>query len=206
MRKISDEIKDQILSMYPDEYSAVIAEKLNIRVSTVYYVAFMNKLKKSEEFKKKELTRQAEKLKIVGYATRMKPGQVAHNKGKPMPDYVYEKVKCTFFKKGNKTYNEKFDGYERLDKDGYIMTRIRKGKFVLKHRLLWKQHHGDIPKGMVVVFKNKDKYDIRIENLELITMQENMERNRLTKYPVELQKAIKLKNQLKNKINEKQNR
>jgi hypothetical protein len=56
------------------------------------------------------------------------------------------------------------------------------------------------------VFKNGDKLDVRIENLEMITMQENMERNRLTKYSKELQDIIKLNNQLKSKLNEKQNR
>lgn len=207
MRKIlPQEIKDEILKLYPHDYSSNIAKKFGVGVNTVYNLAFINKVKKSDEFHKMEMGRQAERLKIVGVKTRIKKGTIPPNKGYKMPEYIYEKVKVSFFTKGSIPYNTKFDGYERIDsKDGYVYVRISKGKFVLKHRWLWEQHNGKIPAGYIIKFINGDRYDIRIDNLKMVTRQENMETNRVTKYPKEIQQIIKLNNKLKKKINEKQN-
>ena len=44
---------------------------------------------------------------------------------------------------------------------------------------LWEvENQQDRPKGMVLALKNGDPYDIRVENLELISRGENMNRNR----------------------------
>ena len=119
---------------------------------------------------------------------------------------MYERVKVSMFKKGNEPHNTKYDGHERLDpKDGYIYIRISKGKYVLKHRLIWEQHNGQIPKGNIIIFKDKDKYNLNIDNLQMITKRENMLRNTVTKYPIELQQLIKLNNKLKTTLHEKQN-
>lgn len=40
---------------------------------------------------------------------------------------------------------------------------------------MWEAHNGPIPSGMIVSFKNGDKEDVDIDNLMLITMQENAE-------------------------------
>ena len=46
------------------------------------------------------------------------------------------------------------------------------GRWFTKHRWTWEQHHGEIPKGMVVSFKNGIRTDCRIENLILLTRSE----------------------------------
>ena len=204
--KLTKEQIEYIFEHYPNEYAKNIAKKLNIKINTIYNFAHTHKLRKSAEFMAMEMERQSEKLKIVGIKTRIKKGNIPPNKGQKMPDYIYKKVQTTFFKKGQEPHNTKFDGYERIDpKDGYIYIRIAKGKFVLKHRLIWEQHNGKISKDHIVIFINGDKYDLRIENLKLITRKENMDKNRITKYPLEVQQLIKLNNKLKSKINEKQN-
>ena len=76
---------------------------------------------------------------------------------------------ATQFKPGQRVHNEKYDGYERLSKDGYIEVRVKKGKFVSKHRLLWEKNHGPIPKGFNVVFKDGDRSNIKLDNLEMIS-------------------------------------
>jgi hypothetical protein len=100
----------------------------------------------------------------------------------------------------------KYDGHERIcAKDGYVYIRIAKGKYVLKHRLVWEQHNGPIPKGHIIIFKDRNKLNLNIDNLQMVTLRENMLRNTVTKYPIELQQLIKLNNKLKTTLNEKQN-
>jgi hypothetical protein len=43
--------------------------------------------------------------------------------------------------------------------------------------LLWESHHGAIPEGMIVVFKTDDKINFTIDDLEMISMRENVIRN-----------------------------
>ena len=61
---------------------------------------------------------------------------------------------------------------ERISKDGYIEVKIQDGQtndnYEFKHRVLWMAHHGEIPDEHIVIFKNGDKEDIRIENLMMV--------------------------------------
>jgi len=41
--------------------------------------------------------------------------------------------------------------------------------FDLKHRVIWENTHGPIPKNQVLAFKNQDKTDCRLENLILMS-------------------------------------
>jgi HNH endonuclease len=205
-RKWTKEELEYVKLNYSDRYTKDIAAVINRSDKAVYQAAMNLNVKKSPEFIKIFLKREAEKLKVLGVTSRFKPGNVSHNKGQKMSKELYERVKVSMFKKGNEPHNMKYDGHERLDpKDGYVYIRIAKAKYVLKHRLVWEQHNGPIPKGNIIVFKDKDKYNITIDNLQMISKRENMLRNTVTKYPLELQQLIKLNNKLKTTLHEKQN-
>lgn len=63
-----------------------------------------------------------------------------------------------------------------ISKSGYIYVRVRiNGKIYhcLAHRLIWQFLRGDIPPGLEMNHLNGIKHDNRIENLELVTRQEN---------------------------------
>ena len=197
-----DEIK-LLRQVYPNMFAEDVAKLFNCTVRQVYNVAFKFKIKKSKEWMQQEFQRQATRLKIVGKDLRFKPGQIPANKGQKMHPEQYEKCKVTFFAAGHKPHNIKWDGYERYDKDGYVMIRVNEGKFRLKHRVIWEQHNGLIPKGMIVIFRDKNRLNFDIKNLELISRQEGIKRNRITNYPPELRNLIKLNNKLKKKLNEK---
>lgn len=154
-----------------------------------------------------------QRLKLLGYVvppevaanfrrgTQFKKGEPAHNKGQKMSPEMYEKVKATMFKPGHITHNTKYDGHERLSKDGYIEVRVSKGRYKLKHRKIWEDSFGKVPAGHVVIFKDNNRQNCDINNLELITRKENMIRNKtLPNYPRELQKVEYLRTQLKSKI------
>lgn len=73
------------------------------------------------------------------------------------------------------------------------------------HHLVWEQHHGQVPAGHAVVFKDRDKANIEIENLELITRAELCRRNSIHRYPPELKHAIRTLAKLKRTIEDSSN-
>lgn len=48
------------------------------------------------------------------------------------------------------------------------------GKNQYLHRVLWEEANGPIPEGMQIDHINGDRYDNRLENLRVVTRQENM--------------------------------
>jgi hypothetical protein len=206
MRKYwSKEEIQEVKKLYPNNYTIDIANHFDVDVRKVYSIAFKLGLKKSAEFLKMELTRQADRLKVAGKAFHFQPGHESHNKGQKMSKELYEKCSKTMFKSGNEPHNTKYDGYERTTVDGYIEVRIKKGVFKLKHRLIYEQNYGQIPKKMYVIFKDKNKLNFDINNLELISLKEHMVRNSIQRFPKELKQLIHLNQKLKKLTNEKQN-
>lgn len=137
-----------------------------------------------------------------------KKGLTPHNKGKKWEDYMseesIERAKKGQFKKGQLPHNTKPEGYERFDKDGYTLVKTE-GKFVLKHRKIWEEHYGKIPKGYIVVFKDNNRQNFDIENLECITNYEIRLRNRNPKDTLEVKKLNFQRSLLKKKIKELEN-
>ena len=97
------------------------------------------------------------------------PGQKSWNKGLK----GYMGANSTSFKKGNTPLNHRPVGYERITVDGYVEVKVAEPNvFELKHRQIWEQQHGKIPDNHVLVFKNMNKQDCRLENLMLISRAE----------------------------------
>ena len=161
---------------------------LNRSKAAILLKAFELNLNKSFEFMK---------------SIRFQKGHVPHNKGKQFPPTGRRKE--TQFKKGHVPHCWKPIGTERIAKDGYIErkvsdTRTRKD-WVPVQNIVWMQANGEIPKGHIVVFKNRNKTDFRLENLELISRQENMRRNSIhTKYPLEIRQVVQLRGALNRQI------
>jgi site-specific recombinase XerD len=65
---------------------------------------------------------------------------------------------------------------------------------------VWETIYGKIPDGQIVVFKDGDRANFDIENLELITREENMRRNTIQNYPDDLQKVIRIFHKLSKKV------
>jgi hypothetical protein len=58
---------------------------------------------------------------------------------------------------------------------------------------------------MYIIFKDKNKLNFDINNLELISLKEHMARNTIQRFPKELKQLIHLNTKLKKLTNEKQN-
>jgi hypothetical protein len=134
--------------------------------------------------------------------TKFNIGSTPWNKGKKI--VVTEAMKHTFYKKGNTPANTLPDNSIslRFSKEGrpYMFLRISKNNWKHIHVCLWEHYHGRAPEGYVVVFKNKDTLDVRIENLELITREELMKRNTIHNYPEPVKNAIRALGKLKKTI------
>ena len=83
-------------------------------------------------------------------------GQVPFNKGKKMPFHAASAA--TQFNKGQRPLNKQDVGYETTDRDGYVMICIAETnpwtgaptRMYHKHRYLWEQLHGKVPKNHVL--------------------------------------------------------
>lgn len=105
------------------------------------------------------------------------------------------------YKKGASPHNTKYNGHERLTKDGYIMMRIKKGKYVLKHLYLWEKINGKLPKAHCLLCIDGNKLNTNPSNWKLISRTELMLRNSRNDYPEEILPSMVLINKLKNKLN-----
>lgn len=110
---------------------------------------------------------------------------------------------ATRFQKGAKPHNHKPVGSTRIDnKDGYVSIKVAEPKeWQLLHRYIWEQANGPIPKGMNVQFIDGNRYNIQLNNLELVSKQANMERNTIHRYPDDLKHTIRMFNKLNKTIN-----
>lgn len=136
---------------------------------------------------------------------RFQPGLVPWNKDKHVP--ARGRAVETQFKPGNRPHTWRPIGSERIA-DGVLQRKMTdtgctRRDWVPVHRLLWEAHNGPVPKGHIVVFRNGDRTDIRLENLELITRRENMARNTVHRLPRELKKTIRAKAVLTRLIHQK---
>lgn len=140
--------------------------------------------------------------------TQLKPGTIPPNKGKKIQEFMTPEQVAKFrrnqFKPGHNPHNLKYNGYERVREDGYVEVRIQRGVFIFKHRLIWERHNGKIPEGHVVVFKDGNRRNFNIDNLELISMRENSHRNLLKAHdiPQEVWDTQKIIWKINNKIKE----
>ncbi|RTB85627.1 HNH endonuclease signature motif containing protein, partial [Pseudomonas aeruginosa] len=153
-----------LLRLYPDMPNEVLAARLNKTLQQICSKAYRLGLKKSPEFSKK--IRQD-----WGSATRFKKGQKPH----------------TWLPVGS----------TRISADGYLQRKISDTGYPPRdwkgiHILLWEEHFGPIPTGHCVCFKDNNKQNVVIDNLELITRAERMRRNSIHRYPPELKSAIRV--------------
>lgn len=134
---------------------------------------------------------------------RFLAGQASWNKGKKGLDFGGRSHE-TRFKPGQKPHTWRPIGHERVA-DGYRQRKVQdtgvtRHDYVPLHIMLWNEHHGEVPAGHAVVFRNKDRSDIRIDNLECISRRDLMARNTVHNYPVELRQVIRLKGAISKRI------
>ena len=197
VRVWSPEKRQKLIVLYPNHTNLEIASMLGSTESAVSGMAFKLKLRKSAEF-------------LFEHSSKdfFPKGHQPMNKGLKQTEYMSDaqikKTKATQFKKGHTPKNHKPVGYERITRDGYIEVKTAEPNvFELKHRLVWIEHNGAIPKGCNIQFKDGDRQNVSIENLYMISRSEQLknENSMYARYPEDVQYLIKLKGALSRQIN-----
>lgn len=148
-------------------YNQELADMVNAKFGTSYKASQISNLKKRNKIGS-------------GFDGRFVSGQEPFNKGKKQCDYMsaesIEKTKATRFKKGIIPPNTQPIGTETLDGDGYIYVKVddkpnggKKVNWKAKHKLIYEQHFGEVPKGYYVIFADGDKRNFEPSNLVIVT-------------------------------------
>ena len=134
-----------------------------------------------------------------------KKGSVPQNKGKKMPaGWSTPAMKRTQFKKGQQPVNTLKDGAItiRTDKSGrkYQWIRISVNYWRELHRVVYEKHHGKVPRGFNVVFKDGNSLNCTPSNLVAVDNRTLMEHNTIARFPAEVRETIHLVAKVKRKI------
>lgn len=144
---------------------------------------------------------------IVG--GQFQKGQTSWNKGRKMSSDQYKRCEATMFKKGNIPANARAIGSERVDKNGYILIKTQDGhknkNWTRKHRYLYEQEYGKVPKGHKVIFADGNIRNFDLNNLIVVSDAEEliMNQHKLFKEDTELTKSGVVIAKLLDKVNKR---
>lgn len=207
----TDKDVEKLKNLYPDNRSSEVARILCCGLSRVYNKAFKLGLKKTVEYLNSDNSGRLSGRDTRGLSARFKKGHIPANKGKKWTDYLTEEsIKgclTTTFKNGNIPHNTKRDSDITIRNDEgrkYKYIRLSKREWLPLHVYLWEKENGKVPRGMIVVFKDRNSMNCELSNLEMITREENINRYSFHRYPADLKFAIIKLNQLKRRINGKE--
>jgi len=196
-----------LTEQYPDTPTKQIADQIGRTVSQCYGKAYQLGLLKSAAFHATELSGRTNGTNR-GTSTRFAPGITPWNKGT-----TYQaggRSAETRFKPGerrgiaSKIYQP--IGTERISKDGYLERKINDDfpihrRWRAVHLLAWEAANGPLPDGHAICFRDGNKQNRALENLELVSRTELMRRNTVHQLPKEVAQLVQLRGALVRKIN-----
>lgn len=192
-----------LAQLYPDTPMPALTNQFGRTDRQIYQKAAQLGLRRSEAYLASEHACRLRRDDNPGVATRFKAGQSPWNKGMKGLQIGGEETR---FRKGNKPHTWVPIGTEQI-RDGYLWRKVTDhgGRFDWKqvHVMLWEQHHGPVPAGLILVFRDRNKQNIQLDNLELITRAENCRRNSIHRYPPEVKELIRLQKKLEREIRKK---
>lgn len=179
-RKWTHRQQRYLINHYADTPMDVLVQKTGHKVDSIYNKAQNLGLKRGQDWYVTCGLNVSKTPRSV--ATRFQKGHVPANKGKRLEEFMsadgIKRSSRGGFQKGQKAHNVKPVGYERIDKDGYVFVKVEMGrKLVLKHRWVWEQAHGKIPKGHIIAFRDGNKQNCELKNLQMVSLYENVHRN-----------------------------
>lgn len=187
--------EDELLRrLYPTMRAAELGEMIGRSDKSVIGRANKLGLKKDRDF-----------MIECSKAGQFKKGQTPPNKGKKWDEYLskeqQERSRSTLFGKGHMPHNHVPVGTEAKTTDGYWKVKVGEPKeWKFKHILLWEEHHGAVPEGMFVYFKDRNRDNVTIENLAITNRADHGYRT-MQNRPMELKQLYQLKGALRRQLN-----
>lgn len=158
------EVKDYIQENHKGVGHIEMAQRLNEKFGTNYKASQINSYYGNHGLSS-------------GLSGYFKKGHVPVNKGKK-GEYPAGCEKG-WFQKGHESLNRRELGSERVDRDGYTLVKTKEPRtWTPKHKVLWIEANGPVPKGSKLVFLDGDKSNITLNNLTLVTDSELLLMNR----------------------------
>ena len=210
----------ELRRIYPGLSTAAVAHQLRRTAAAVSARADKLGLHKSAAYLASPAACRLRRGDQVGAAFRFPKGHVPANKGLRRPGWSPGRMKDTQFKKGALSGRArkllKPLWAERISKDGYLerkisdtipdgvsrqeANRLRARRWRGVHLIVWEAANGPLPRGHAIAFKNGDKTDIRLDNLECISRRELMQRNTVHNLPKPVVQAVRLLGALNRQI------
>ncbi len=193
---------------YPHTPTVDLAAQLNRSLTATYGRARMLGLTKSESYLR-DHGGQIRPGERRGIATQYAKGQTPANKGLRRPGWSPGRMSETQFRRGERSGVAaklwKPIGTERMSKDGYLERKTNndlplQARWRAVHLLLWEAANGPLPKGHAIAFRNGNKRDVRLDNLECITRRDLMRRNTIHNLPEPVARTAQLLGALNRQI------
>jgi hypothetical protein len=165
-RKYSPEMIEYLKAHAQGTSNKKLAEMMTERFGQVFEAKKISAIKKNRHISS-------------GLTGRFEKGQVPYNKGKHPP--TVGRMAETQFKKGQRAMNARPVGSLRLQSDGYIYIKWQEfhgnKNWKQLHKYIWELAYGEVPKGYMVTFRDNNKEHIALDNLEMISMRQNVRMN-----------------------------
>jgi hypothetical protein len=194
---------EKLKELFPRTMTKDLVKVFKVSEQSINFNAYKLGLRKDKDFVYQSQLQNYMNLKNNGKAYRFPKGHTPMNKGKKMSAETRAKCEHTFKKKGCIPPNVKPIGYERINAEGYVEVKIAPGprQFVGKHRVIWEQHHGQIPEGHIIIFADNNKMNFDLDNLICVSRKDHAIRNKFRrKYGDEIAENIILLSQIKRKL------
>lgn len=198
---------DQIAALrrlYPTHAAREIAEQIGVATKQVYSKAHALGLNKPGDWMAERSRRIMADPNHPGRRAWFAPGHIPANKGKPHP--AKGRAVETQFKRGMVPHNWRAIGTDRISKEGYLQRKVAdtgttRRDYVPVHHLVWRMHGRTIPPQHALVFRDGDKRNFDINNLELVHRAELMRRNTVHRHGPEVARAYQLIGAVRRQIN-----
>lgn len=203
----------ELRELYPHFKSAVLAKLFARSYSAICGRAAVLGLKKSPEYLASPDACRLRRGDNVGAAYRFKPGLVPANKGLRRPGWHAGRMRETQFKKGERNWHQMPIGATRLV-DGYLYVKVAEVphqpytvNWKPLHILEWERANGrPLPDGHCLRFRDGNRLNTALSNLELISRADNARRNAMHRLPEPIRRAIHAKGALNRRINRMEKR
>ena len=189
---------EQLKALYSNTVAFDIAKVLDRSLRSIYDRAKILGIKKPIDFiAQRSAENHKNGLNDGSKKTQFAKGHKSWNKGTK----GLTTANSYSFPKGNMPHNYQPVGSIVPIKGGYSKIKIADPKeWKLLHVHIWEQANGPVPKKHVVVFKDGNAKNFNLDNLQLLTMKENMLRNSIQNYPEEIKSTIRVLTKLNKTI------